>query len=258
MYETNQTVNDLSSLIKKIDASSEIVSKTSIEASEKAIDGSHLVTGSITRMNEIGQTVNHLSQRVGTLGESTNQIHQIIGVTTGIADQTNLLALNAAIEAARAGEHGRGFSVVADEVRKLAEQSSISAQQISSLITVIQTDTEETVQSMKDTTTKVSDGIEYIQDVGSSFKQIEMAVQEVTSQVQEITSAVHDLSAGTDEMIKRMEAVAEITHVTSAGTQNMSASTEEQLAAMEEITASSISLTKMAEELQELIKKFKI
>jgi len=258
LNETNQTVNELTSLLKQIDTSSKIVSKTSFEASDKAIDGTNLVSGIIHRMDEISQTVNHLSRKVKTLGESTNQINQIIGVITGIAEQTNLLALNAAIEAARAGEHGRGFSVVADEVRKLAEQSSVSAQQISTLIKVIETDTEETVRSMDDTTTKVSDGINYIQDVGSSFNQIGQAVQEVTSQIQEITSAVHELSAGAEEMVKSMEVVADITHQTSDGTQNMSSSTEEQLAAMEEITASSSSLTKMAEELQELIKKFKI
>ncbi|MEH7235371.1 methyl-accepting chemotaxis protein [Bacillus sp. JJ1562] len=258
LEESNQTIVELSSLVRQIAESSQFVSNTSVEASDKAIDGKNLVSGIINRMNEISQTVNQLSEKVKTLGESSNQINQIIGVITGIAEQTNLLALNAAIEAARAGEHGKGFSVVADEVRKLAEQSSTSAHQISSLIAGIKTDTEETVQTMNDTTTKVSDGITFIQDVGSSFNQIGQAVQEVTSQIQEITSAVHELSAGTEQMVKSMEVVADITQVTSEGTQNMSASTEEQLAAMEEITASSTSLTKMAEELQELIKKFKI
>lgn len=256
--DNSKTINDLSALVQQIAVSSEIVSSTGIQASDKAVDGNKLIENIIHHMDDISETVNQLSLKVKTLGERSNQINEIIAVITGIADQTNLLALNAAIEAARAGEQGRGFAVVADEVRRLAEQSSESAQQISSLISVIKTDTEETVRTMSETTLKVSDGIQYIQDAGTSFKQIEEAVQEVSSQVQEVTSAVQELSAGNEQMKRSMEIVTEISNVTADGTQSMSASTEEQLAAMEEITASSSSLTKMAEELQDLIKKFKV
>ena len=258
LNDTDKTIQDLSSLVTQIAESSEIVSNTSIQASEKAVDGNHSVTKIIHQMDDISDTVNHLSEKVKTLGERSNQINEIIRVITGIADQTNLLALNAAIEAARAGEHGRGFAVVADEVRKLAEQSSESAKQISSLISVIKTDTDETVESMDATTSKVTDGIQLIRDAGSSFRQIEQAVQGVSSQIQEVTAAVQQLSAGTDQMVTSMEAVARVSEVIADGTQTMSASTEEQVAAMEEITASSSSLTTMAEELQDLIKRFKI
>ncbi|WP_338449918.1 methyl-accepting chemotaxis protein [Niallia oryzisoli] len=258
LNETDQTIYDLTSLVTQIAVNSDIVSKTSVQASEKAADGNQSVTNIICHMDDINETVNHLSQKVKTLGERSGQINEIIGVITGIADQTNLLALNAAIEAARAGEHGRGFAVVADEVRKLAEQSSESARQISSLISVIKKDTDNTVESMDDTTIKVSDGIQLIREAGNSFKQIEEAVQEVTSQIQEVTAAVHQLSAGADDMVSSMTVVAKVSEEIADGTQNMSASTEEQVAAMEEIAASSSSLTRMAEELHDLIKKFKI
>ena len=82
-------------------------------------------------------------------GDRHVAIGQIVDVITGIASQTNLLALNAAIEAARAGDQGRGFAVVAEEVRKLAEQSSMSASQISTLISNIQHETERAVGLME-------------------------------------------------------------------------------------------------------------
>ena len=257
LNETNVTVTHLTSLVNQVVERAEIVSSTSVQASDKAVDGNQSISNIIYHMDEINVTVNRLADKVRTLGDRSSQINQIIGVITGIANQTNLLALNAAIEAARAGEHGKGFAVVADEVRKLAEQSSNSAQQIAALISDIETDTAETVYTMNDTTNKVSDGIGLIQEAGSAFQLIEKAVQEVSFQIQEVKSAIHELSAGSAQVEKGVEIVAAISNGTAGGTQSISASAEEQLAAMEEITASSTSLTRMAEELQDLIKKFK-
>lgn len=256
--ETSNTIMALSTSVGQISSSSEIVNNTTILASEKANEGNTVVTTVVSQMNDINDTVKNLSERVITLGARSREINKIIGAITGIAEQTNLLALNAAIEAARAGEHGKGFAVVADEVRKLAEQSAVSAQQISQLITTIQSDTEQTVLSMEDTTTKVADGIKLVHDAGSTFQQIQQAVLEVSSQIQEVTAAVQELSSGSEQIVQSVSLIAEASDVAAAGTQSMSAATEEQLAAMEEIAASSSSLSKMAEELQEIVGKFKV
>ncbi|MFT4414395.1 methyl-accepting chemotaxis protein [Fredinandcohnia humi] len=256
--ETSETIQLLSKSVNQISSSSEIVTNTAIHASEKASEGNKVVTTVISQMNDMNETVNSLSDRVITLGNRSRQINEIIGAITGIADQTNLLALNAAIEAARAGEHGKGFAVVADEVRKLAEQSAESAQQISQLISIIQSDTEQAVLSMEDTTNKVADGIKLVHDAGRTFEQIQQAVLEVSSQIQEVTSAVQELSAGTEQMVQSVQLIAETSDVAADGTQSMSAATEEQLAAMEEIASSSSSLSKMAEDLQDIIRKFKV
>jgi len=73
-------------------------------------------------------------REMGLVQESSQQIASIIGSINTITEKTSLLALNAAIEAARAGESGRGFAVVADEVRKLAQQSAVSATEITQLV----------------------------------------------------------------------------------------------------------------------------
>ena len=99
-------------------------------------------------MNTIRETIQDTSKRIKRLGESSQEIGNIIALIEEIAEQTNILALNASIEASRAGEAGRGFAVVADEVQKLAERSSNATKQIEVLVSTIQSDTNEAVMAM--------------------------------------------------------------------------------------------------------------
>lgn len=256
--ETSRTVEQMSAGVQHIAERSQNAAIIAGGASERALQGSQTIQTAVEQMNSINQTVTGLANVVKGLGERSKQIGQIIEVITGIAEQTNLLALNAAIEAARAGENGRGFAVVADEVRKLAEQSAQSAQQISMLITAIQQETNEAVQSMEIATKEASNGIVVIHTAGESFVEIKNAIEEVAVQIQEVSASVQQISTGAEQIVQSMQLVSKIAESAASGTQEVSAATEEQLASMQEISASAVALSKMAEELQQLIQKFKI
>ncbi|HYK72597.1 MAG TPA: methyl-accepting chemotaxis protein [Pseudoneobacillus sp.] len=256
--ETSQTIDEMATGVHQIASNSQNVSATAMEASGKAAEGGHSIQSAVKQMNSINHTVNGLAEVIDGLGARSHEISQIIDVITDISAQTNLLALNAAIEAARAGEHGRGFSVVADEVRKLAEQSAASAQQISSLIIAIQEETDKAVESMDAAIQEVSGGIEIMHTAGESLIHIESSVNKVTNQIHEVSSAAQQMAAGSEQMVQAMKNITEIGEESASNTQEVSAATEEQLATMEEITSSAVSLSKMAEELQMLIGKFKI
>jgi twitching motility protein PilJ len=116
--------------------------------------GSRVVQNTIGGMDMIREQIQETAKRIKRLGESSQEIGDIVSLINDIADQTNILALNAAIQASMAGEAGRGFAVVADEVQRLAERSGGATRQIEALVKTIQSDTHEAVTSMEQTTAR--------------------------------------------------------------------------------------------------------
>lgn len=236
----------------------QLVASTSVKTATAADAGGKLIHSAETQMTSVETTINNLAQVISRLGERSQEIGQIVGTISGIAGQTNLLALNAAIEAARAGEQGRGFAVVADEVRHLAEQSDQAAQQIGTLITEIQQETEYAVTAMTAGTDEVRSGVKIVNEAGGAFNHIVQMVEVVTAQVEEISSAANQISGASRDIVTAVKGIEEITQETASQTHNVSAATEEQTASMQEIAATSRSLSKMAEELQAAINVFRV
>jgi len=230
----------------------------SLQATNKASLGEDTVTKAIKQMGKVEATVNSSADVVERLGERSKEIDQIVEAISNIAGQTNLLALNAAIEAARAGEHGRGFSVVAEEVRKLAEQSQEAAKQISGLISVIQTDTNEAVLAMNQGTQEVKIGTTLVGNSGEAFKEIQNIVSEVSGKVQAISASVEELSSSSLQIVDSVNEIDKLSGKSSEETQSVSAATEEQSASVEEIASASQTLANIAVELQKKASKFQI
>lgn len=256
--KSSVVMNDIMEHTKSIFDNTEKITNDVLHASKMSQDGNQAIEQVNKQMDSIYNNVTSLSQAVKSLDERTSEIGQISNVISGISAQTNLLALNAAIEAARAGEHGKGFAVVADEVRKLAEESNKSTEQISNLISLIQKDAENTLNTMNKASEEVNSGIKVVNTAGSSFQKIDIAVNNVVSQIEDISKAVKDLTAGTEHVTGSINEVSEVAKESASITQNISAATEEQLASMEEISASSQSLATLADDLQNLMKKFNI
>lgn len=256
--EANRAVSEISCGMEQTASSIQMVADSAVTANENASNGTRLVDQTMEQMNAVQETVNRISQVVSTLGQKTKEIDQIIGLITQISSQTNLLALNAAIEAARAGEHGRGFAIVADEVRKLAEESGKSTEQIRKLIGEIQAESDKAAEVMNHGTVVVKQGIDMVKETGESFHSIVRMVQEISSQSQEVSAIVQEVNASSHSMVETMEMMANISEQTSGNTQHVAAAAEEQTASMEEITASSFELARMADELKNLVRNFKV
>lgn len=255
---TSATVQTLSAGLEEAAASAHEVSDQSSRASRTAVDGAQTVAQAVKQMQSIQETVNFSANVVAKLGESSQEIGQIVDTISGIAAQTNLLALNAAIEAARAGEQGRGFAVVAEEVRHLAEQSQDAAKKITTLISEIQGDTAKAVSAMQAGTREVETGVEVVNSTGTAFKSIETIVLHVADQMKEMSTVIEHMAQGSQEIVTAVAEIDRLSKHASSESENVAAITEEQSAAAEEIAASSQGLEGMAQKMQEAVSKFRL
>ncbi|MEC1583844.1 methyl-accepting chemotaxis protein [Bacillus spizizenii] len=261
--QSSMTEKSAESITELLDSISSVASNTgniadlSSSMRDKAEIGSQSVNKMLDQMKFIDKSVDSAGSGLQALVASTAEISDISSLITNISEQTNLLALNAAIEAARAGEQGKGFAVVAEEVRKLADETNKSAHHIQSVVTTIQNESIETVNNIKVVQENVSSGIVLSQETTGNFNEILNLVEQVTSQIQEVAAATQQLTSGVEVIQHTVHTLAAGTKETSANTEAVAKSSQEQLHSMEEISYAAESLSKLAEELQTVIHRFK-
>ncbi|MGI2708710.1 methyl-accepting chemotaxis protein [Bacillus cytotoxicus] len=244
--------------IQRVADSSSLVSNASAYTKQKAENGGKLVEKTVQQMKLIHESVSQSDKVITLLEDKSKQIGEILEVIQNIAEQTNLLALNAAIEAARAGEHGRGFAIVADEVRKLAEQSGKSSTEIGKLVVEIQSDIKQTVGSMNQVGAEVESGIVVANETKQSFAEILQSTNDTVSQIHNMAEIAKRMTTDANQVSSSMNEIAATVEENAASVQNIAGSSEEQLASMEEINSAAVHLSQMAEELQEMIGKFRV
>lgn len=256
--DTSRVIEQLSTNAQQVAENAEVVNQRSGKAAQAAELGALHAENAVNKIEQIQQTSDETARAVFQLGDQSKQIGQIVDAIKGIADQTNLLALNAAIEAARAGEQGKGFAVVAEEVRKLAEQSSISAAQIATLIGNILRETERAVEMMEKGKADVVEGVEAVNLARNSFQTIVEEVNTVVEQIQQVTEATQQMANGTTLVVQSVESIGIIAEHSAASTQEVSASSEEQSAKMVSVSQSAEDLAKLGDSLALLVSKFKV
>ncbi len=226
-----QQITGASTAINEMAVSIEGVSTHASELADEARKsvtmantGSDAVQKTINGMDSIRETIQETSKRIKRLGESSQEIGDIVELINDIAEQTNILALNAAIQAAMAGDAGRGFAVVADEVQRLAERSADATKQIEALVKGIQSDTKEAVASMEQSTAGVVSGAQLAQDAGQALEQIETVSEHLADLIRNISESASQQANAASNISDTMNVIQEITTQTSAGTNETAAS----------------------------------
>jgi methyl-accepting chemotaxis protein len=204
-------VEAMARTLGEVAESAQVADEVARDALANVRSGGAAVRQTIDGMNRIRSHVQETGRRIKRLGESSKEIGEIVKLISGIADRTSILALNAAIQAASAGEAGRGFAVVAEEVQRLSERSTEATRQISALVTSIQSETQETVVSMEESTREVVEGSRIADLAGQALTEINTVAERIAAIVQSITEAVARQADRSAKLSSTMEGIAGMT-----------------------------------------------
>ena len=242
--ETGEAVLRMAQQINEVSASaaeSVQVARQSLRASQH---GSSAVNNAIIGMNGIRDQIQETAKRIKRLGESSQEIGEIVELISDITEQTNVLALNAAIQAASAGEAGRGFTIVAEEVQRLAERSGEATKQISALIRTIQTDTQDAVAAMEQSTQGVVEGTRLSDEAGNALDEIGRVSSHLAELIEDFSDTTSKQAASAGTVAQAIQRILLVTEQTSEGTLQ---------------TAGSIrQLSELSQELKNSVARFKV
>ncbi|MBV7543391.1 MCP four helix bundle domain-containing protein [Acidovorax sp. sic0104] len=229
-HDLSTRTEETSSNLQETAAAMEQFTSTIQQSAGSAQQASSLAAGATGVARKGGDVVTQVVATMEDINHSSKKIADIIGVIDSIAFQTNILALNAAVEAARAGEQGRGFAVVASEVRNLAQRSASAAKEIKELINA--------------SVEKVETGSRLVSDAGTTMTDIVQSVQRVTDMIGEITAASSEQSAGVSQVNQSIG--------------NLDQMTQQNAALVEESAAAAQSLREQADQLAQVVSRFKV
>jgi len=212
------SITQMAESVEQVSANAERAAEVARSSVNIAHKGGEAVRRTINGMTNIRETIQETSKRMKRLGESSQEVGDIVELINDIAEQTNILALNAAIQASTAGEAGRGFGVVADEVQRLAERAAGATRQIETLVRTIQSDTNEAILSMEQSTSGVVNGAQLAEDAGHALDEIEAVSNNIAKLIEIISGAAREQARTASDVSSTMSVIQEITSQTAEGT----------------------------------------
>jgi methyl-accepting chemotaxis protein len=237
-------INEMATSITQVADNAAQSAEVSDQSKSSAKDGAEAVQHTNVAMDAIRERVQETARAIKRLGESSQEIGNIVQLINDIADRTSILALNASIQAAMAGDAGRGFAVVADEVQRLAERSTNATKQIETLIKNIQGEINEAGTSMEESIERVVQGSQLAQDAHQKLEDIETVSLQLAELIESISLASQQQARASENIAKTMEEVGEISSQTSAASRQTAMSMQ--------------GLSDTAEDLQQSVEAFRL
>ncbi len=228
---TSAAVTAVATSVMAVSERAEESARVADAALAAATEGSGSVRRSVAGMESIREQMQQTAKRVKRLGESSQEIGEIVDLISDITRRTDVLAVNAAIQANAGSGGGRGFGAVAEEVQRLAARSAQAAQQISAVVRTIQADTQDATSAMERSTERVVEQTGLAYAAGDALARIERVSRELARLIAAISSATREQRDAAERIHTAMRDILRITELTTEST-HRSADRSAQLAAL--------------------------
>jgi twitching motility protein PilJ len=183
------------------------------------------------------------SKRIKRLGESCQEIGEVIRLIDDVADQTNVLAVNAAIQSSVAGEAGEGFAIIVEEIRRLSDRARAATREMETLVLAIQTDSGEAVKAAERVTTGVVSASEASARSSGALAKVEQVAER-------LASAIDGIGGTMEKQGQRAEKVTRDLSVTEKGLGSMQVDCQTVNDALEQIAEVADSIFRIQEPFQ--------
>ncbi|MFN7252654.1 MAG: methyl-accepting chemotaxis protein [Anaerobacillus sp.] len=249
-----EVAGGVSGIVNSVNVFAEEIQKVN----EQTFSGTQLIKNSVEKFDEITLNSSQIKLDVSELVSSLTDISRFVTIIKEIADQTNLLSLNASIEAARAGVHGRGFAVVAKEIRDLAAQSGKASEDINHIVADISESSKRSVDSLNRNEIGITEGVNVISKIVSSFETIEQSVRELSGQADILSATSEEISATIEEVNSSVIDIENLSQKNRDAVALIAGNLNIQKESTEKLVISSKGLTKLSDSLSEKIDLFKL
>lgn len=237
-------VTEMTTAVEEVARNAVSTSDATRQSSDSAQLGQERVSETASAISALAADVQHTGELVQSLANQSQDIGKVLDVIRAIAEQTNLLALNAAIEAARAGESGRGFAVVADEVRALAHRTQQSTQEIEQMVQGMRNGSSLALESMQASAARANTTLSMAARAGEALQTITASVHEIHERNLVIASAAEEQAQVAREVDRNLVNIRDLSVRSAAGADQTSASSHE--------------LSKLANALQGMVRRFQL